>query len=393
MRVGSYNCRGLRLGSSVGDMARRVAVDNLLLKCDILCLQETFLSKQDLGLLNSFNADFHGVGESTTDLSMGIVRGRIAGGVAILWHKKLDSVITVIRLEVDWCIAVRYKYNNKEFIVLNVYTPYECLHNEDDYMDKLAFINCFIQDNVCTCVYVVGDWNADISDRSSLFARHLIQFCIDSELTISSQVLLPADSFSYISEAWHTTSWLDHCICTADAHANLRSMEIVYEASMSDHIPFICFIDLDSLPELTREVNDSSRVKLDWSKLSGEDVLFYYGKTEALLNEVFLSYDAILCSDFNCKDIAHHHDLCAMYDAIVRSLCKASSPYITFANRKAGKPGWNKHVAPHYAAAREAFNDWVLAGRPRQGRLWTIERTPMPGTKLPFTISPNMNNS
>ena len=50
--------------------------------CDILCLQETFLPKQDLAKLNSFSDNSHGAGESTTDLTMGIVRGRIAGGVA-----------------------------------------------------------------------------------------------------------------------------------------------------------------------------------------------------------------------------------------------------------------------------------------------------------------------
>ncbi len=57
-------------------------VDKLMQNCDILCLQETFLSKQDLGKLNSFNDNFHGAGTSTTDLTMGIVRGRISGGVA-----------------------------------------------------------------------------------------------------------------------------------------------------------------------------------------------------------------------------------------------------------------------------------------------------------------------
>ena len=100
----SYNCRGLRLGDSLGDRARRVVVDNLLEKCDILCLQETFLSKKDLGGLNSLHDNIHGAGESTTDLSHSIVRGRIPGGVAILWHKTLDSVISVVRLESDWCI-------------------------------------------------------------------------------------------------------------------------------------------------------------------------------------------------------------------------------------------------------------------------------------------------
>ncbi len=72
------------LGQNAGDRARRRVVDNLLEHWDILCLQETFLSKQDLGQLSSLNPDFHGAGESTTDLSTGIVRDRIPGGVAIL---------------------------------------------------------------------------------------------------------------------------------------------------------------------------------------------------------------------------------------------------------------------------------------------------------------------
>lgn len=123
MRVISYNCRGLRVGNTAADRARRLVVDNLLQKCDILCLQETFLSKQDLGQLNSVSGCFYGAGESTVDLTMGIVKGRIAGGVAILWRKKLDSVITVVRTGVDWCIAVHLKLENKELVILNVYTP------------------------------------------------------------------------------------------------------------------------------------------------------------------------------------------------------------------------------------------------------------------------------
>ena len=168
----------------------------VLQKCDILCLQETFLSKQDLGKLNSFNDNFHGAGESTTDLSLGLVKGRIAGGVAILWHKNLDPVINVIRLEVDWCIAVQIKIGNKESTILNVYTPYESLENEDEYLNRLAFINSFISENHTTSVHVVGDLNADISDKRSLFAKLLLQFCDDNNFFLSTQMLLPADSFT-----------------------------------------------------------------------------------------------------------------------------------------------------------------------------------------------------
>ncbi len=117
VQVLSYNCRGLRLGQSAGDRARRRVIDNLLDHCDILCLQETFLSKQDLSQLSSLHPDFHGAGEATTDLSRGMVRGRIPGGVAILWRKQLDQLINVIRIDADWCISINYKHNNKEFVI------------------------------------------------------------------------------------------------------------------------------------------------------------------------------------------------------------------------------------------------------------------------------------
>jgi len=47
---------------------------------------------------------------------MGIVRGRIPGGVVILWHKKFDSLISVVRLGVDWCIAIQFSHD-KEYII------------------------------------------------------------------------------------------------------------------------------------------------------------------------------------------------------------------------------------------------------------------------------------
>lgn len=62
IRIVSYNSRGLRLGQSVGDRARCVVIDQLLESRDILCLQETFLAKQDLDKLNTVHKDFHGAG-------------------------------------------------------------------------------------------------------------------------------------------------------------------------------------------------------------------------------------------------------------------------------------------------------------------------------------------
>ena len=104
-------------------------------------------------------------------------------------------------------------------------------------------------------------------------AKHLVQLCEDNKRILSSQLLLPANSFTYVSEAWHTTSWLDHCFSTADAHASISSMAIQYDASMYDHVPFTLTVECECLPESSQEAHTASTPKLDWSKLSSEDFL------------------------------------------------------------------------------------------------------------------------
>ncbi len=89
------------MGQSAGDKAHPLIVDNLLDNFDILCLQETFLVKRDMEKVNCFNINYHGTGESTADLSNGLVRGRIPGGVASLCRKSLNSVVNVMQSGVD----------------------------------------------------------------------------------------------------------------------------------------------------------------------------------------------------------------------------------------------------------------------------------------------------
>lgn len=372
IRVLSYNCRGLRLGQSAGDKARRSVVDSLLAECDILCLQETFIAKQDLEKLNTLNENFLGVGESTTDLSKAIVRGRIPGGVAVLWDKKLDAVIKPIRLDVDWCIGIQYTYKCNNFVILNVYTPYESSENEVEYLNRLAFINAFIQDNSICSVYVVGDMNADINDSNSLFAKHLICFSEDNNFTLSSRVLLPADSYTYISEAWHSTSWLDHCFSTADGHAAIENMGIKYGVTIIDHIPLALTINIEELPSTVSNNNAISgnvSTKLDWSTLSEEDLLAYYTNTDHYLSNVYLPREAIMCKDVNCQIEEHKSNLCVMYDDVVAALLEGGKPLQKHRRNRAYniRPGWNEHVAPYHTEAREAYKLWALAGRPRQG--------------------------
>jgi len=58
--------------------------------------------------------------------------------------------------------------------------------------------------------------------------------------------------------------------------------------------------------------------KLDWAKLTNEDVLLY-GKTDVLLSSVYLPKSA-MCSNVNRFDTAHREACCAMYDCIVGAM-------------------------------------------------------------------------
>ena len=67
VKIVSYNCRGLPKTPS--KLWEKPTV-NLLLQDndnDIICLQETFYSKQDLSNLNTLHSEFQGIGVSTTD--------------------------------------------------------------------------------------------------------------------------------------------------------------------------------------------------------------------------------------------------------------------------------------------------------------------------------------
>ena len=89
------------------------------------------MCKQDLDKLNSINANFHGIGESTTDARDGFLQGRISGGVAVLWNIAYESHISELRLEKDWAVGIEIEYEKRKIVIINVYMPYQSRENEE----------------------------------------------------------------------------------------------------------------------------------------------------------------------------------------------------------------------------------------------------------------------
>ena len=69
------------------------------------------------------------------------------------------------RVRVDWITGIVF---DKSYVILCVYMPYECHVNEADYVEKLGVLQSILSELDTTCVSILGDWNADISDDSSI---------------------------------------------------------------------------------------------------------------------------------------------------------------------------------------------------------------------------------
>ena len=368
----SYNARGLNLGKSAAAASRRLPVEKMLAeRCDVLCVQETWLTKQDLGGLSSLHPDYVGAGEATTNLNDGLVRGRVPGGVAILWRACHGHLISELRLGVDWAIGIEYRSADQHFYIINIYAPYECSDNEPLYLERLAYLSAFIADLDSTCIYLIGDFNANISNGGSNFAKHLNDFCSDHDYIFSSKLLLPHDSYTYISEAWHTESWLDHVLSTEDAHNCITNLSIVYSLSSCDHIPLCLTLNVADLPVLSSQTNSLSHAHIDWSSMSDDVISQYCRNTGVRLSQVTIPYDALLCNNAICNNHAHQNDLRDLYLAIV-SCIKSASSLLPVRGTRVGRPGWNMHVDELHVLARDAFLEWKHSGGPRQGYLFDM---------------------
>ena len=96
-------------------------------------------------------------------------------------------------------------------------------------------------------------------------------------------------SFTFVSEAHGTTSWIDHCLCTTQAHASLVGVNIGYGMQSSDHFPLSLCIDV---PRLESE-SVHTQCRLNWSKGSARDTLAYTDKCAELFGNTVepLLYD------------------------------------------------------------------------------------------------------
>ena len=332
----SFNCNGVKSFAPY--------IDRLLSKCDILCLQELMLTKQECMLLNSCHSEYYGYGVSPVDATLGVISGRPYGGFGFLWKKCFDASVSVNEFEFDWLCGIKICDGTKEYVLINVYLPYDCDDNRDDYSDCLAKLNVVIENINSTCITVIGDCNANLS-KHSMFGDMLLNFCNENNVDLVDKSILPADTYTYVSSAWGTTSWLDHVVCTSDAKDCTTHVEVMYDCIFSDHHPVLVKADLNILAEVEHEHSNDLKQRIHSDNLPKNAIRLYEQSTNDGFNTIIIP-NGVKCANPNCSCPSHANDIDTLYDSIIKVLSECSKQLENdkHISKKCGIPGWNDLV-------------------------------------------------
>ena len=96
----------------------------------------------------------------------------------------------------------------------------------------------------------------------------LNNFVMDSNFIVSDVDKLPMTEDTYISPAWNTVTWFDHCISSPARHECVNDIKILHKFISSDHKPLAIDINFKKVP-ITRFLGNDvydTKGKLNWKK-------------------------------------------------------------------------------------------------------------------------------
>jgi len=373
LNVTTFNCKNLK--SSVDEI--REMCD----RCDILVLQETWLMEHELTILSQIHSEFHGKGLSSMQSDAGILTGRPFGGLAFLWRKSIGQSVKIISYDDCRLLGLELAMTDTKLLFLNIYMPCSSSNNIEEFSLYLNKIDSIVTTADTVSSMILGDFNANLRMDDSgvinhLFGKRLLTFCEGNNLLCSDYQLLDKEkSYSFVSHAHGSTSWLDHCLTTYNMHHMIRDMYIDYSFITSDHLPMFITLNADLAKTPFSVPYQTTRSRVNWNKLSDEDIDMYKCRTNELLSKIKLDLDVVLCEDLSCKDPVHTCSISKMYNSITDALLSASSSLqVSSIDKTSQVPGWNEWCSALHREARDAFLHWRSNSSPRSGAIYDTMR-------------------
>ncbi|KAJ8737185.1 hypothetical protein PYW07_000456 [Mythimna separata] len=256
---------------------------------------------------------------------------------------------------------------------MSVYMPTECADNLPEFTECLGVMSSIIEDNGIEYAVALGDFNANIGN---MFYKELCCYCKDQDWICADLNMLgeSSNTFTFLSEAHGTCSWLDHCVVTMAAYNIIKNIKVVTDVSWSDHFPLVIECDLSVIvSKTTLNNNEYVNNRTVWGQRNNEQTASYTALCNDYLSKLNLDWYTLHCNGIPCDNQDHKYLIDKMYSEITNCLCRAASlsqsDNKTF-NKVKRVIGWNYHIKDLHAQARLAFQLWLLHGKPKQGVIY-----------------------
>ena len=363
LKFASFNCCSLKKNI---DLIRKLTSDEI----DLVFLQETFITDNDLSLLDFIDENYHslGIGAVYSQKSIESCAGRAMGGMACLYRSNAVFNVKLIDSSND-VMLVMVTVNGKNYLFINAYIRSDLgdIESLNNYLNTLNFIEDKLNNVNFNAVYLCGDFNADVGGGRAWDS--LVEFVARNNLMMFDVDLLPQDSFTYTSYSTSHCKWLDHIIGKSFHSLSVLNIKILTDLIGSDHFPVVVTLDIPVEVSDETASNFDQSYFVDWNSLKTEDIKSISLDAFAYMGDFDLS-GSLKCNTVGCNDIKCLSEISDLYDRLVRSVDIASlkfSKKIISRDKFKIIPGWNRDVKSFYIEARDKFKFWISCGRPRDG--------------------------
>ena len=377
----SYNSTGL--GST-----NRVLLRDLLEETDatVCLLQETWLFKRDLNILNSLHGDYLGDGKSAIP-ETDILVGRPYGGVGIVWKKSIAPFVKTVEINCDRVYGIIITLAESRFLILNVYMPGDTRQREnvsEEYETCFDEIEKCIHEQTFDYLIIGGDFNTDLA-RATAQTAYFKAFLERNELITgwNLECAVKTDGFTHVTFTTPTgfSSCIDHFVFSCNMQEYVNSVySIDYASYVKDIGHYPIATELSGLCQFSNPVNNSK----DNSKLNTNNIAWHkvtdYEEYSNLVNTILSASEGIdvfpglLCSNRTCRDPDHLCDINFVCKTMTDMCVSAAQLTLPKFRKHRTIPDWDTKIAPLKATSTLWGNIWNDNGRPTSGTIYDIYR-------------------
>lgn len=378
LSIMTYNMHGFNQGEP---LLSNVCTNNLY---DIICLQEHWLSGNNLSQFNRFSEfTCYGISAMSNVTDRDILIGRPFGGVLTMVDNNLANYTKPLLMK-ERVVVLKIS----SFILINVYLP--CKDKSNEYKEILlelfADISNAIDDVTYTNIILSGDFNNNLSnnkDDSCIIKNFLKSYNMSY---IDIMVYNACEVYTFSNQTRGCSSIIDY-ICVSSPLVNcIEKYNTVCNAfNYSDHEPVEMKLGVSVMNDLCNANVNSTESIMNESCIGIEqcydyryrfdhgDVSGYYDATrvlfEPILNEIEFIYNA-LDYNINIDAVCNQLHIERLYNNIVDALLKSCQANIPLTKANHFKQWWDEELDELKQNCIASHEKWESCGRPRWGPIF-----------------------